>query len=245
MTLQEEFERSGTWLFRRRSYLPLLLLPFCGASLLKWRGVGEIPYNQSWELLCLAVCGLGLVIRAKTIGHVPARTSGKNIRAQIADQLNTSGLYSQVRHPLYLGNFFMYLGLVLFTREAWAILAFTGVFTLYYERIMFAEEAFLSSKFGQQYIDWARQTPAFFPRWSGYRPPGLPFAWRHVLRREFGGLFAVLLIMGILDFAADWLARGKPRLEMSWLVVLGLFFVLWLGLRLLDRYTQLLRVPGR
>ena len=32
-------------------------------------------------------------------------TSGRNTHDQVADSLNTSGIYSIVRHPLYVGNF--------------------------------------------------------------------------------------------------------------------------------------------
>ena len=38
------------------------------------------------------------------------------------------------------------------------------IFTLYYERIIFAEEMFLRREFGQAYLDWAATTrlAAFF-----------------------------------------------------------------------------------
>jgi len=69
------------------------------------------------ELIFLGVSILGETIRIFTVGYAPRNTSGRNtIAGQIADELNTSGIYSLVRHPLYLGNFFIWLGPVLFVR---------------------------------------------------------------------------------------------------------------------------------
>ena len=37
------------------------------------------------------------------------KTSGKNTAKQIAESLNTSGIYSVLRNPLYLANFLNWL----------------------------------------------------------------------------------------------------------------------------------------
>lgn len=52
-------------------------------------------------------------------------------------------MYSIVRNPLYLGNFLMVLRVVLVLRVWWLSLLYLLVFTIYYERIIFAEEMFL------------------------------------------------------------------------------------------------------
>ncbi|TMQ54464.1 MAG: DUF1295 domain-containing protein [Candidatus Eisenbacteria bacterium] len=120
MSLRAHFERSGNWLFRKRGYLPLLL----GAVLVPALAEFEFPggtrlRDLRWELLCLAISLVGLGIRVAVIGYVPAGTAGRNTGDHIARTLNTSGLYSVVRHPLYLGNCIMWLG-VLMQWTAWA-----------------------------------------------------------------------------------------------------------------------------
>src|SRR5690625_4190690 len=106
----------------------------------------------------------GLSIRLVTIGFTSKNTSGRNTtEGQVADTLNTTGIYSTVRHPLYLGNFLMWLGIALWTGNFWFIISFCLFYWVYYERIMFAEESFLRKKFGDRYLEWAEQTPAFFP----------------------------------------------------------------------------------
>ncbi|MGB8874133.1 MAG: hypothetical protein WCC75_12145, partial [Desulfobaccales bacterium] len=44
-------------------------------------------------------------------GLPPRGTSGRNTQGQVAETLNTTGIYSLVRNPLYLGNFLIWLGL--------------------------------------------------------------------------------------------------------------------------------------
>src|SRR5690349_16403077 len=108
MPLREEFESSGNWLFRRRGWLPMLLYPFAIALLYFYP---EKTYtcvtSTSWGAFCLIVSLAGLIIRAITVGHTPKGTSGRNTEKQIAECLNHTGIYSVVRHPLYLGNFLM------------------------------------------------------------------------------------------------------------------------------------------
>ena len=78
----------------------------------------------------------------------PATPRGAIPAGRWPSTLNTSGLYSVVRHPLYLGNYLMWLGVALFSRTWWAPVIVSLVFWLYYERIMFAEEEFLRRQFG-------------------------------------------------------------------------------------------------
>jgi protein-S-isoprenylcysteine O-methyltransferase Ste14 len=64
-----------------------------------------------WEAICVAVSLVGLGIRIATVGHAPGGTSGRRtVGGPSALALNTSGMYSVVRHPLYLGNYFQWLG---------------------------------------------------------------------------------------------------------------------------------------
>ena len=98
-----------------------------------------------------------------TVGYVPRGTSGRNTRKQVAEVLNTTGMYSVVRHPLYVGNFIMWLGISLFFHLWWFTLLIALIFWVYYEKIMYAEEAFLEEKFGEQFLALGRKNPAFYP----------------------------------------------------------------------------------
>lgn len=246
MALREEFENSGNWLFRWRSYLPIAGLAII---LLAFREY-EYPGNSEtldhiWEVVCLLVSFFGLAIRAYTIGHAPGGTSGRNTKRQKADTLNTTGAYSLVRNPLYLGNFFMYLGVVLFAHLWWLTLIYVFAFWLYYERIIFAEEAYLRDKFGDEYLAWAKRTPVFVPKFSNYKKPALPFSFKNVLRREYNGFFAVIVSMFLLETLGEIVLKGRMEFDWGWIVGVSVGFLIWITLRTLKKRTTVLDVVGR
>ncbi len=161
MALVHEMENSGNWLFKRRSWLPLILV-FSGLIIMYFGNKQSIIFDLRDEMIFLGISIFGELIRVFTVGFAPRNTSGRNTSAgQIADELNTTGFYSIIRHPLYLGNFFMWLGPVMFIRSAWFTIVFLLVYWLYYERIIFAEEQFLRRKFGEAYDKFSEKTSAF------------------------------------------------------------------------------------
>lgn len=246
MPLREEFESTGNWLFRWRSYLPLVMVVLFFVSLYAYEFPGGSEYlAHMWEAVCLAVSFFGLAVRVFTIGHTPKGTSGRNTRQQVAETVNTTGIYSTVRHPLYVGNFFMILGLAMYPFLWWLVVIYVLSFWVYYERIMFAEEEFLRKKFGEQYESWASRTPAFIPRLGSYVKPNLPFSLRNVLRREYNGFFAIMLLMFALELAGDWVVTGKLAMQLHWQVLMATSIAIWAGLRLMKKFTKILNVDGR
>ena len=202
MALQEEFKTQGDFLFEKRSFLPLIILVI-GMSVFaygKYFGIEGLTawFPQSWMFICLAVALFGLLIRIYTVGHTPIGTSGRNTKAgQVANELNTTGIYSTVRHPLYVGNFFMWLGVGMITANAWFIIAFILFYYLYYERIMYAEESFLRNKFGDSYLNWANTLPAFIPSLKNFTSPNNSFSLKKVLKSEKNGLAAIFVLFWI------------------------------------------------
>jgi protein-S-isoprenylcysteine O-methyltransferase Ste14 len=248
MALKERFYRQGEWLFRWRSYLPFLLLPLMVLGLHEgfWLEVhfGE-PVDMAWKVFAFLVSCGGLVVRGAAAGIVPAFTSGRNVEGQIAQSLNTTGIYSAVRHPLYLGNFLIVFGAALFTEAGWFILFCLCFFCLYYERIMYAEETFLEEKFGEEFRAWADKTPAFFPAFRGWVPSPLPFSLRTVLRKEYTGFFVIIFLFVFAQFFGNGLAKGEWRLSPAWQAFSFGGAFIYLLLMALKRLTGLLNVAGR
>jgi len=232
VALGEEFVRTGAWLFRWRSYLPLFFLPLFVYALSDFsnRSVDD-SLGANWEFFCVLLSFSGILVRALVVGQTPHRTSGRNTMEQVADTLNTTGLYSVVRHPLYLGNFLSWLGVAMFTQSPLVVLVSVLAFALYYERIMFAEERFLAASFHGEFRDWAGRTPAFFPRLRGWKPSPIPFSWKLVLRREYSGFFAIVCIFTFLHMMRGWFERGWWRLDLGWAVFLGVGTLIYVGLR--------------
>jgi len=208
MALQEELEKQGNWLFRYRSILPIVILLIGTVINLQTEFhpenfiLKQTPYEVYYEISCLLVSLLGLGIRVYTVGHTLDWTSGRNTaEGQVAIALNTTGIYSTVRHPLYLGNFFMWLGPALLNGQIWFIASFCLFYWIYYERIMFAEEQFLRGKFKEEYTNWAQNVPAFIPSFKNFVKPKIGFSWMKVIRNEKNGLLSVFLIFSAFDIA--------------------------------------------
>lgn len=246
MPLLEQFEAVGNRLFRWRSYLPLVLLLLILSGLSRFHDpFGSHSWDQIWELLCLGISFLGLLIRVLTVGFAPAGTSGRNTKRQAATELNTTGMYSIVRNPLYLGNLLMMLGPMVFLRVWWIPLVYLFLFILCYERIIFAEEMFLRREFGQAYLDWASKTPAFFPRLRQWQSPRLSFSWRTVVRREYHGAFGVIIAIFLIEVVSDLYREHELVVDSMWRWILGLSMVAYLIIRFLHKRTSILRTKGR
>lgn len=251
MALIEEFNQQGNFLFRWRSYVPGCILLFCFLYLPQVSYYkGSYSNNLIWLGMTFAVSSIGLFVRCFTIGFTPARTSGRNTKAQVADIVNQTGIYSLVRHPLYLGNFLIYLGPVLVLRDLAIASVFVLFFLAYYERIMFTEEYFLRNKFGETYLSWANRTPAFLPRLTGYTKPKLPFSFKNILKREYPSLFGMIAIFTLMDLVQVYFQ--EPNLALSgniWKPFHSYFFgsgaLFYLLARFLTKATKLLDVEGR
>jgi protein-S-isoprenylcysteine O-methyltransferase Ste14 len=180
-----------------------------------------------------------------TAGTIFVWACGRNTKQQIADEINTTGIYSIVRHPLYVGNFLIGFGISLVQMVWWLPVIYVLAFWLYYERIMFAEESFLRQKFGEPYIQWAAKTPAVLPRFSQWCKPSLPFSWLNVLRREYSGLMVVILGHAGQEFFELLIRDHRVVWEVFWATLLFGGLTAYFVLRWLNRNTTLLRVPGR
>jgi protein-S-isoprenylcysteine O-methyltransferase Ste14 len=249
MALREEFENQGNWLFIRRSWFPFVFFPLFFAALLSYGSV-LIRFGNDWhcafQIFSIVVSLSGLLVRAIAIGYAPAGTSGRNTtEGQIAEKLNITGIYSLVRHPLYLGNFLIFLGFTLFTQSLWFNLFAILGYWIYYERIMFAEEEFLRRKYGLAYEEWATGVPAFIPKLKGWVKPDLSFSFRNVLKREYTAFLEISFAFPVLDFFGRWYLTGFPELDYSWLVMLGIGLLTYIILRTLKKTTRILDVEGR
>ncbi len=250
MALQEEFEKQGIWLFRRRTYLPILIL-VVGISLnlqteiqAEQFFIRSSAYELYYELLCLLIGLFGLFIRIYTVGHAPKNTSGRNVSGQVADYLNTTGSYSLSRHPLYVGNFFMWLSPALLTENLWFIVAFCFLYWVYYERIMFAEEQYLRNKFGERYLTWAKDVPAFVPNFKAFKKSSNAFNWKKVLKAEVNGLFNLFLIFFLFDAAGE-LVMQKTSFKIVWIIGFLSSGLLFITITTLKKTTSILDEKNR
>ena len=242
--LVEEWTRAGNWLFRWRSYLPLLVLASLAALSYAFppSAAGQL---DRWELVGLMVSLTGLVLRVWTVGHAPAGTSGRGTRRLEAASLSTEGVYSVVRHPLYLGNCLMWAGVAMTTGSLVAVAITVLVFWIYQERIMLAEERFLRGRFGPVFARWAERTPAFLPAPWRWRPHPLSFSLRFALGRDHAALYAWVAAITALEAAESLGAGAGLELAPFWRIYFGTGTVAYIVLWRLKKDTRVLNVEGR
>lgn len=246
MALIHSFEKSGNFLFKHRGQIPVIL--FILAIPVIYYTNTEV-YSNTFKLIvtviAVIVSLLGFVIRAISIATTPAGTSGRNTDGQVAESLNITGIYSTVRHPLYLGNYLMWIGIVIFTFNVWFVIAVSLAFWLYYERIMFAEERFLERKFGDDYLEWSKKVPAFIPSLSNFKKNIVSFSFKSVLRREYSGVLATVLSFAFIDELRYFFISDTFCFKRISIYVLAVTVVIALILRTLKHSTKMLDEQGR
>ena len=193
MTIKKSLEVSGNFLFKYRGHIPLivfvLIVPISFFTPYKTYAFYN-GLNETILFTALFLIFSGHLIRARTVGKRTIQTSGRNRSHQVAQVLTKTGWYSLVRHPLYLANYLIWLGLAIFLANFWFLVILSLLFWIYYERIMFAEEIFLEEKFGGDFTAWASKTPSFFPSIKNYKPNDCPFSWRIVAKNEYPGIIS-------------------------------------------------------
>jgi protein-S-isoprenylcysteine O-methyltransferase Ste14 len=78
------------------------------------------------------------------------------------DQLVTTGIYDQVRHPQYLGILLLTFGID-FLWVTFTTLIFWPILVLLYHRLAKEEERTMETKFGEEYRKYAIKVPMFLP----------------------------------------------------------------------------------
>lgn len=208
MALIQSFEKSGNTFFKYRGQIPVLVFLLAIPLLF---GSNRIFYFQlfmgQWQGLRIALTIIaflvtlaGLALRAYTVSTTPKGTSGRNTSGQVAKTLNTKGIYSIVRHPLYLANYLVWAGVLIFTMNIYVFLFVSLVYWIYYERIMFAEEAFLRQQFGEEFEAWAARVPAFIPKFSLFEKGDLQFSFKTFIRREYATIFSAVFSYVVADY---------------------------------------------
>ena len=180
----------GSFFFKIRSFTPI---PFIFALL--------YFAEPSWHTVVIGVpfIVIGEFLRMWAVGYAGASTRARSLGA--ARDLVTTGPYSYVRNPLYLGNFLLSFGVCLVANVYWLIAVLIIGYFSQYLPIIALEEGYLLESCGQVYQMYQEQVPRFVPRFSPYPNPSThDFSWTRAMKSEKRTLTAIACVV-VLIFA--------------------------------------------
>lgn len=139
--------------------MAFILLPI--SPLLNWSGIGAVC------VLWIGVLGLllgmaGLVIRYfafTTLGRFFSRT----LREAENHTLVTSGIYKYIRHPGYLSDFLIFIGIALAMNNLISTIVVPATFVPAYVYRIHIEEKMLIGIFGKQYVEYQKSSKRLIP----------------------------------------------------------------------------------
>lgn len=118
----------------------------------------QVPSIQQIMGIVLGIAGFATVLMSY-------RALGRNFRVYAAPRrsgtLVTSGIYSKVRHPMYIGVILMFLGYLLFFGSLFSVPLWLAFSVLYIVKSM-KEEQILANRF-PDYDDYRKRTWKFIP----------------------------------------------------------------------------------
>lgn len=117
-------------------YRAFVAVPFFVILVMRSRPVGSLLIP-----VILALIGLG--VRAWAAGYIGKTGRGRDFHSEFRI---TSGPYKLLRHPLYIGNFFLVAGTIfLFNPLPWLAAVLIGIFLIEYGLFIVAEEKYIKN----------------------------------------------------------------------------------------------------
>jgi protein-S-isoprenylcysteine O-methyltransferase Ste14 len=220
----------GNFFFKYRNYLFifLYLALFIPSPPLFTPGFfGENYYI--WPIIIgLVITVAGQAIRGATIGLAYIVRGGKDKKVY-ADELVTEGIFNHCRNPLYVGNILMLLGVGILSNSLIYVGILIPLFLFIYQAIVLAEENFLRSKFGEQFIAYCSRVNRWWINLShiGKTFKSMHFNAKRWVLKEYNTQFVWLSgIATILLIKYPNLYQNDARFGNTLLTSILAFFVL-------------------
>lgn len=115
----------------------------------------------------ISYIGMGMIIAGMIFRFVAVYTLGRyftvNVTIRTDHKIVKEGMYKYLRHPSYLGSLFSFFGNGFALNNRFGLLiCFVPVLLAFMYRIK-VEEELLTANFGQQYLDYKKQTWRLIP----------------------------------------------------------------------------------
>ena len=121
------------------------------------------------------------------------------------EQLAVSGPYSYVRNPMYIGRFFLGLGIFIMTWNPYLVAGYTVVFAVYASRRVSGEEKRLHAVFGDSYAEYCSEIRRWLPKLRSYsKAQSRNASWSQVRKNhEHLNLLILLIVLAAIYLRID------------------------------------------
>ena len=187
----------GELLFKNRDYTPI---PFVIAMII----YANVERNSLIIGLLLSLSGE--MVRIFGVAHIGGVSRTKTYST--GQKLITSGLFAHVRNPLYIGNFFLSLGMIVAANvHLYFTLGFIAFFFIQYIPIIRWEEQNLRNTFGTEFDDYSARVPRWIPKLvsTEVNPEQIRGEFKKAILSEKHTLLAVVVLYLLLLWRSGWL----------------------------------------
>jgi protein-S-isoprenylcysteine O-methyltransferase Ste14 len=144
--------------------------------------------QMKWLLCGVGIAICGLILRGYAAGHLRKH-----------QQLATSGPYAFTRNPLYLGSVLLAAGFSVASHSWISALLLAAYLAIFYPVVIRREQSELKAHYGDAFVEYASQVPAFWPRFSPAMPSTENFSWPlYRKNREYEASIGLAVAMAIL-----------------------------------------------
>ena len=178
--------------------------------------------NELFNLLGIVLVLFGFLFRVCARGHKEEKSSQG--RSLVKD-----GPYALIRNPMYFGTLLIGIGIIAILFQFWTIFLFLTVFLLIYIPQVRKEEALLAAVFKEEYREYSRVVPGYFPRIRSLLNPlaylSLKLSW---VKKELSSFIFTWIAVLAIEIWEDARLFGPAELikKPLELVLVILFFVL-------------------
>jgi protein-S-isoprenylcysteine O-methyltransferase Ste14 len=126
------------------------------------RSVADIWPPDGWIIVGFLVCASGIVVCLLSFISLGSALTATPLPKEGA-ALRTTGIYSIVRHPIYLGILITAAGFIIAIGTWWTALLWVVLYEFLTIKSTW-EDRLLAERHQQAWVDWAEHTPAIRPR---------------------------------------------------------------------------------
>ncbi len=172
--------------------------------------LGSAALDRFLGQLGVVIALAGELLRLATIGFDYIDRGGKN-KQVYASRLVHGGVYALTRNPMYVGNAMIAVGMTMIAGAPLGYLVIIPFFLFVYQAIIAAEEAYLRSRFGEDYDAYRRQVNRYLPspaRISGAFA-GMRYDWKRAIKQDLSTIMGVLIGLVLLPFWRTLFLGGR------------------------------------